>query len=71
MNSKNLWHIELAAYDINSNLAADPLMTTTHDQKSSHGPIMIVILSSILFNNQLLVLVVEENSKLGAELLYE
>ena len=32
---------------------------------------MIVILSSILFNNQLLVLVVEENSKLGAELLYE
>ena len=46
-------------------------MTTTHDQKSSHGPIMIVILSSILFNNQLLVLVVEENSKLEAELLYE
>ena len=32
---------------------------------------MIVILSSILFDNQLLVLVVEEKSKLGAELLYE
>ena len=32
---------------------------------------MIAILSSILFNNQLLVLVVEENSKLGAELLYQ
>ena len=33
--------------------------------------IMIVILSSILFDNQLLVLVVEEKSKLGTELLYE
>ena len=32
---------------------------------------MIVILSSILFDNQLLVLVVEEKSELGAELLYE
>ena len=32
---------------------------------------MIVILSSILFNDQLLVLVVEENGNLGAELLYE